>query len=81
MQLRKVGEYDILWTPDSCCDSGIVFRRFGSGFGLLSLTLQRGLFLLCAFSIALGAAVTAQSGRTFCASSPLRPGATSNSTL
>ncbi len=81
MQLRKIGEYDILWTSDSCRYCGLVVGRVGDGVDLLSLTLQRGLLLLCAFSIALGAAVAAQSGRTFCASSPLRPGATSNSTL
>jgi len=81
MQLCEVREYNVLWTAYRCRHGRVVLRRFGVGFGLLSLALQCGLLLLRAFSIALGAAVTAQSGRTFCASSPLRPGATSNSTL
>lgn len=80
MQLCEIGEHDVLWTSHRSRTIGLVSRGLGSGF-LLLLALQSGLFLLGALSVALGATVAAQSGRTFCASSPLRPGATSNSTL
>jgi hypothetical protein len=81
VQRGEIGEHIVLRTFRG--QSRLHFR-FGwpsRQFSLLAISLDRGLFLLGALAVALGTTVAAQSGRTFCASSPLRPGATSNSTL
>ena len=80
MQARKIGE-DILLRPSRWPGDNVVeLTRFVVARQSTS-TLFRLLFLACLFAVAFGTpCATAQSGRTFWASSPLRPGTTSNST-
>ena len=81
VQRCEIGQNIVLRTPGGRSRLDIFGRRLSRRFRLLAITLDSCLLLLSALAVALGTTVAAQSGRTFCASSPLRPGATSNSTL
>ena len=81
VQRSEIGKHIVLRTLRGRSRLHLFSRWPSRRFRLLAIFLDRGLFLLGALAVALGTTVAAQSGRTFCASSPLRPGATSNSTL
>jgi hypothetical protein len=80
VQAREIREHVLLRASRRPDDGVAGLVRFARARQTTS-TLLSLLFLACLLAISLGTpSATAQSGRTFWASSPLRPGTTSNST-
>ena len=80
MQLSNVSQHVVLWAADRGNVVGLIVGFFDEST-LTAFTLDRLFFLAGLLAIALGSpGATAQRALTFWASSPLRPGATSNST-